>query len=36
MFNAPNEEGIPDLSWYYTTDDDDKVIIDNIIGFEDE
>ena len=36
MFNAPNEEGIPDLSWYYTTNDDDKVVIDNITGFEDE
>ena len=35
MFNAPNDDGIPDLSWYYTIDDDDKVVIDNIVGFED-
>ena len=36
MFNAPNEDGTPDLSWYYTTDEDDRVIIDNIVGFDDE
>ena len=36
MFNAPNDQGIPDLSWYYTTDENDRVVIDNIIGFEDE
>lgn len=35
MFNAPNEEGIPDLSWYYTTDEDDKVTVEVFTGFED-
>lgn len=35
MFNAPNSEGEPDLSWYYTVDEDtNKVTIDNIV-FED-
>ncbi len=35
MFNAPNPDGEPDMSWYYDTDDDNKVIIDCIAGFED-
>ncbi len=35
MFNAPNDQGVPDLSWYYTTDEDGKVVIDKITGFDD-
>lgn len=36
MFNAPNSDGIPDLSWYYTTDSEDRVVIENVCGFYDD
>lgn len=35
MFNAPNEHGEPDLSWYYNTDEDDRVVIERINEFGD-
>ena len=37
MFNAPNLDGVPDLSWYYTVDPEtNRVIIENVGGFYDE
>jgi hypothetical protein len=35
MFNAPNENDEPDLSWYYTTDEDDRVTVEVISEFGD-
>lgn len=37
MFNAPNLDGVPDLSWYYTVDEKtNRVVIDNICEFYNE
>lgn len=37
MFNAPNLDGVPDLSWYYTVDPEtNKVVIEDICEFYDE
>ena len=36
LFHAPNKQGIPDMSWYYTVDEEtDNIVINNLI-FKDE